>query len=150
MRRSALVFVLVAAMVFGIVGTAAAVPSGHWAGGDIDFRVADNKIKKMTVTSYHTCQAIGTGEYFNELQTFAPPGKFKIKTNGKVSGQKLKATAAGTDYFDLRFAILGKFKGTKFTSVVQTSYKYWDYINGSLVNVSCFSEKKFKAKLKND
>jgi hypothetical protein len=137
---------LAVAVVFA-AGPAAAVPSGRWKGGDIDFRVKDDKVKKLTVTSVHTCQGIGTGEYWNELQTFAPPGKFKIQSNGEVSGQRIKATVAGTDYYDARFAMLGKFKGSKMTAVVQTSYKYWDYVTfDSPTNVSCFSEKKFSAK----
>lgn len=150
MRKTVMVLAsLLIAGLSGVPATAETVTEGHWAGGDIDFRVADNKIKKLTVTSYHTCQAVGTGEFFNELQTFGPPGKFKIKPSGKVSGQRLKATVPGTDYFDARFAMVGRFKDGVFKVVVQTSYKYWDYVNyESPTNVQCFSEKKFKAKKK--
>ena len=154
MRRTAGALALVLSLSVGIQGAAladegivtASVRAGHWAGGDLDFRVEDNRIKRLTVTSVHTCQAIGTGEFFNELQTFGPPGRFSIGSDGRVSGQRLRATAAGTDYYDIRFAMVGRFVRGTFKVVVQTGYKYYDYINfASPTNVSCFSEKKFSA-----
>lgn len=124
----------------------ASVRAGHWAGGDIDFRVEDNRIKRLTVTSVHTCQYVGTGDYANELQTFGPPGRFRITSGGRVEGQRLEPTVAGTDYYDARFAMVGRFVDGKFTVVVQTSYKYWDYVTyDSPTNVNCYSEKKYTA-----
>lgn len=150
MRRTASALVMVLAVSLGMQAPAlAAVSAGHWAGGDIDFRIEDNRIKKLTVTSVHTCQGVGTGEFWNELQTFGPPGRFSIGPDGRVSGQRLRATAAGTDYYDIRFAMVGRFVRGTFKVVVQTSYKYYDYTSfSSPTNVNCFSEKKFSAQRK--
>lgn len=154
MRKTTGAIALVLAMVAGIQGVSLAeegvvraqVKDGHWAGGDIDFRVVDNRIKRLTVTSVHTCQYVGTGDFANELQTFGPPGGFPIGSGGRVEGQRLEPTVAGTDYYDARFAMVGKFVDGKLTVVVQTSYKYYDYITyDSPTNVNCYSQKKFTA-----
>lgn len=125
----------------------AAVASGRWAGSDIDFSVKNGRMQKVSVTAVHTCQFVGTGEFENEIQTFRPPGSFRIAPDGNVSGQKLRAEDSG--YFDIRFAIKGRFVGGRLRSVVQTAYKYYDYGKySSPTAVHCFSEKLFKAKRK--
>jgi hypothetical protein len=125
--------------------SASAVKSGRWKGGDIEFGISKNRIKKVSVVAYHTCQKIGTGEYYNEIQRFTPPGRFKIKRNGRFSGAKYVNRA--DDYFDIRFSWVGRFRRGRMRAVIQTMYKYYSYdATMGTVLTSCYSQKVFKAK----
>ena len=140
---------LLLALVVGLafVPSAHAVTSGKWKGGDIEFRVSQNRIKKVSVVAVHTCQAVGTGEFFNELQRFTPPGRFTIGRSGRFLDSRYVNRA--NDYFDIRFAWKGRIRGRRMSARVQTSYKYYgsygDY--GSRLT-SCYSERVFRAKPK--
>src|SRR3712207_3780425 len=123
--RRALPFLLAALAALASSPSAHAVRSGGWKGGDIEFRVSDNRIKKVSVVAVHTCQAVGTGEFFNELQRFTPPGRFRIGRNGGFVGSRYVSRV--NDYFDVRFAWRGRIRGRRMTGRAQTSYRYYAY-----------------------
>lgn len=135
--------VLIVASAF--VPSAQAVTSGPWKGGDIEFRVSQNRIKKVSIVAYHTCQAVGTGEFFNELQRFTPPGRFTIGRGGTFLAARYVSRV--NDYFDVRFAWKGRIRGRRMIARAQTSYKYYGYYGdyGSRLT-SCHSERIFRAK----
>jgi hypothetical protein len=130
---------------FAFVPSAQAATSGRWKGGDIEFRVADNRIEKVSVVAVHTCQAIGTGEFFNELQRFTPPGRFDIGRKGRFVASRYVNRA--NDYFDIRFAWKGRIRGRRLSARAQTSYKYYAYYGDDGYRLtSCYSERIFRAK----
>jgi hypothetical protein len=126
-----------------VVPVASAAPSGRYKGGDIEFRVSQNRIDKISILSYHTCQRTGTGEFFNELQRFTPKGGFRIGGSGKFSGSRYVMRVI--DYFDIRFPWVGRFRGGQMRTTVQTMYKYYDPSSPGTI-ISCYSEKSFSAK----
>ena len=127
--------------------SAQAVTSGPWKGGDVEFRVSENRIKKVSIVAVHTCQAVGTGEFFNELQRFTPPGRFAIRRGGAFLGSRYKSRV--NDYFDVRFAWRGRFRGRSMVARAQTSYSYWGYYGEYGYRLtSCYSERLFRAKAK--
>jgi hypothetical protein len=141
LRRALLPACAIAVLLLVAPGASAA-PSGRYKGGDIEFRVSQNRIKKISILSYHTCQRTGTGEFFNELQRFTPRGGFRIGRGGSFSGSRYVMRV--NDYFDIRFAWVGRFRGGRMRTKVQTMYKYYDpYSPGTII--SCFSEKSFSA-----
>lgn len=148
-RRPAHLIALVVALALPLVAVpgAHAVPSGKWKGGDIEFKVSKNRIKSLSIVAVHTCQAVGTGEFFNEMQRFTPPGRFPIGAGGRLIGSRYVSRVS--DYFDIRFAWKGKIRGRRMSVRAQTSYKYYgtygDY--GSRLT-SCYSERIFRAKPK--
>lgn len=122
-----------------------AVTSGRWKGGDIEFRVSQNRIKKVSIVAVHTCQAVGTGEFFNEVQRFTPPGAFGIRRGGGFLASRYVSRA--NDYFDIRFAWKGTIKGSRMRARAQTSYKYYSYYGDYGYRLtSCYSERIFRAK----
>lgn len=125
--------------------SAQAVTSGRWKGGDIEFQVSHNRIKKVSVVAVHTCQAIGTGDFFNELQRFTPPGRFTIARSGRFLASRYVSRA--NDYFDIRFAWKGRIHGRRMSARAQTSYKYYAYYGDYGYRLtSCYSERIFRAK----
>ena len=145
--RPPYVTALVALAALALASPAGAVPSGKYGGGDLEFRVSKNRIKKVSKVSYHTCQAVTTGEYFNEIQTHFPPGSFPISRKGRFSGTRYVMRAG--DYFDIRFNWVGYFKGARARAQIQTTYKYYKFTPGSgTVLVSCYDSKVFGAKRK--
>ncbi len=80
---------------------AEAVRSGKYDGGDLEFRVSKNRIKDVSKVSYHTCQAVTTGQFFNEIQNHLPAGSFGINRKGKFAGTRYTQRAG--DYFDIQF-----------------------------------------------
>jgi hypothetical protein len=141
--RRALVPACVIGVLLLVAPGANAAPSGRYKGGDIEFRVSQNRINKISILSYHTCQRIGTGEFFNELQRFTPRGGFRIGGDGSFSGSRYVMRV--NDYFDIRFAWVGRFRKGRMRTKVQTMYKYYDpYSPGTII--SCYSEKTFSAK----
>jgi hypothetical protein len=141
--RRVLVPACVIGVLFLVVPGANAAPSGRYKGGDIEFRVSQNRIKKISILSYHTCQRVGTGEFFNELQRFTPRGGFRIRRSGRFSGSRYVMRV--NDYFDIRFAWVGRFRNRRMRTKVQTMYKYYDPSSPGTI-ISCFSEKTFSAK----
>lgn len=130
---------------FALAPSAHAVPSGRWKGGDIEFRVSQNRIKKVSVVAVHTCQVVGTGRFFNELQRFTPPGRFKIRRGGGFLDSRYVSRA--NDYFDIRFAWKGRIRGRKMVARAQTSYKYYSYTAEDGYRLtSCYSERIFRAR----
>jgi hypothetical protein len=128
-----------------LVPSAQAVTSGRWKGGDIEFQISENQIKKVSVVAVHTCQAVGTGEFFNELQRFTPTGRFTIRRNGSFLGSRYVSRV--DDYFDIRFAWKGRIDGAGMTGRAQTSYKYYAYYGDDGYRLtSCYSERIFRAK----
>lgn len=127
------------------VPSAEAVTSGRWKGGDIEFRVSQNHIKRVSVVAVHTCQAVGTGEFFNELQRFTPPGRFTVRSGGRFLGSRYVSRV--NDYFDVRFAWKGRIRGRRMSARAQTSYKYYAYYGDYGYRLtSCYSERIFRAK----
>ena len=140
---------LVAAVV--VLGTLASVPcaqavtSGRWKGGDIEFRVSQNRIKRVSIVAVHICQAVGTGEFFNELQRFTPPGRFTVRAGGGFLGSRYVNRV--NDYFDVRFAWKGRIRGRRMSARAQTSYKYYAYYGDYGYRLtSCYSERVFRAR----
>ena len=122
----------------------AAAQAGRWKGGDIEFNLKNGRIGKVSVVAMHTCQAIGTGEFDQEIQRFTPPGKFKVR-RGRFSGSRYVSRVG--EYFDIRFAWVGKLKGRKMRARAQTQYKYYKYYpDRGTVLVSCHSERQFSAR----
>ena len=134
---------LVAALSFA--PSAQAVTSGPWKGGDIEFRVKDNRVRKVSVVAFHTCQVVGTGEFFNQMQRVTPPGSFKIGRKGGFLSSRYVNRAG--DYFDISFAWRGRFRKGRMRTRVQTSYKYYAYYGDYGYRLtSCYSERVFRAK----
>ena len=125
--------------------SAQAVPSGRWKGGDIEFRVSANRIKKVSVVAVHTCQVVGTGRFYNEMQRFTPPGRFAVGASGRFIGSRYKSRVG--DYFDIRFAWKGRIRGGRMVARAQTSYKYYSYTAEDGYRLtSCYSERIFRAR----
>jgi len=144
-RRTVLPLILAVGLLATAVPAASAVPSGSYKGGDIEFRVSNNRISKVSVLSVHTCQAVGTGDFFNELQRFTPAGGFRISGGSRFSGSRYVIRV--NDYFDIRFAWVGRFRNGKLRARIQTAYKYYRYYaDAGTVLTSCFSDKVFTAK----
>lgn len=143
--KLAVLVALACVMTFAFVPSVQAVTSGGWKGGDIEFRISNNKIRKVSVVAVHTCQVVGTGEFFNELQRFTPPGAFSIRRNGGFVAARYGSRV--NDYFDIRFAWRGRIRGGRMSARAQTSYKYYAYSgdHGSRLT-SCYSERIFRAK----
>jgi hypothetical protein len=136
---------LAAVVTLAFVPSVQAVTSGRWKGGDIEFRVSQNRIKKVSVVAVHTCQAVGTGEFFNELQRFTPPGSFRIGGGGGFLASRYVSRV--NDYFDIRFAWKGRIRGGRMSARAQTSYKYYAYYGDYGYRLtSCYSERLFRAK----
>ena len=130
---------------FAFTPDAQAVTSGRWKGGDIEFRVSQNRIKRLSVVAVHTCQAVGTGEFFNELQRFTPPGRFAIRPSGRFLASRYVSRV--NDYFDVRFAWKGRIRGRRMSARAQTSYKYYAYYGDYGYRLtSCYSERIFRAR----
>ena len=128
------------------LAAAPAAHAGRWKGGDIEFSYKNGSISRVSVVAYHTCQAIGTGDDYNELQRFTPPGRFKVR-NGKFSGAKYVSRAG--EYFDIRFTWGGRLRRGKMVARAQTFYKYYKYYSDrGTVLVSCISERQFSARPK--
>ena len=143
--KSAALIASVFLLALGLAPSAQAVPSGRWKGGDIEFRVSGNKIKKVSVVAVHTCQVVGTGRFYNEIQRFTPPGRFTIRSSGRFSASRYVSRA--NDYFDIRFAWRGRIRGRRMVARAQTSYKYYSYTAEDGYRLtSCHSERLFRAK----
>ena len=143
--RRALVPACVIGVLLLVAPGANAAPSGRYKGGDIEFRVSQNRINKISILSYHTCQRIGTGEFFNELQRFTPRGGFRIGSDGSFSGSRYVMRV--NDYFDIRFAWKGRIRGRRMSARAQTSYKYYAYYGDDGYRLtSCYSERIFRAR----
>ena len=133
------------AVALAFVPSAHAVTSGRWKGGDIEFGISKNRIEKVSVVAVHTCQAVGTGEFFNELQRFTRPGRFTVRRNGSFLGSRYVSRV--NDYFDIRFAWKGRIRGQEMAARAQTSYKYYAYYGDDGYRLtSCYSERIFRAK----
>ena len=127
------------------VPAAQAVTAGRWKGGDIEFRVSQNRIKRLSIVAVHTCQAVGTGEFFNEVQRFTPPGRFTVRAGGGFLGSRYLSRV--NDYFDVRFAWKGRIRGRRMSGRAQTSYKYYAaYGDYGYRLTSCYSERIFRAR----
>ena len=138
---------LVLVLSFAATTAAEAVGASRWKGGDIEFKVERNQIKKISLVAVHTCQVVGTGEFFNELQRFTPRGRFKLRRGGRVAGSRYVMRV--NDYFDVRFAWRGRLRRGRFGARVQTSYKYYAFYNdyGHRLT-SCYSERIYSARRK--
>jgi hypothetical protein len=131
---------LVAAALFP--ADAAAVKSGRYKGPDISFRVKKNKISKLTVVTANSCQTIGSGDLPNgDIQTFTPPGRFKIRRSGRFSGSRYVTRV--NDFLDIRFAWRGRIRKGRMKARIQTMYKYYDTSSNL---VSCYGENVYRAK----
>lgn len=143
--KLAVLVALVCGVTCAFVPSAQAITSGRWKGGDIEFRVANNRVKKVSIVAVHTCQAVGTGEFFNELQRFTPPGAFNVRRSGTFLASRYVNRA--NDYFDIRFAWKGRIRGARMSARAQTSYKYYAYYGDYGYRLtSCHSERMFRAK----
>lgn len=140
-------FLLALVACLALAPSATAVTSGRWKGGDIEFRVSKNRIKKVSVVAVHTCQAVGTGEFFNEMQRFTPPGSFTVGRTGRFLASRYVSRA--NDFFDIRFAWKGRIRGRRMSARAQTSYKYYAYYGDQGYRLtSCYSERIFRARPK--
>jgi hypothetical protein len=123
-------------------GGAEAVKSGRYQGPEISFRIKDDKISKLVFTAVNSCQTVGSGDLPDgDIQSWSPPGGFKILRNDKFSGSRYVMRT--NDFFDIRFYWRGRFRNGKMTARVQTSYKFYDSESRP---VHCYGENVFRAK----
>jgi hypothetical protein len=137
---------LASALLLALLVAAPAAQAGpwNWRGDDIEFHLKGGSIARVSAAAVHTCQAIGTGDFYNELQRFTPPGRFKVR-NGRFSGARYVSRAG--EYFDIRFTWVGRFRGGRMVARAQTFYKYYRYYAGrGTVLVSCLGERQFSAR----
>ena len=138
---------IAAALLIAAPGAQAASP-GRWKGGDIEFKVSKGqRIGKISLVAVHTCQVVGTGRFFNELQRFTPRGGFKIASSGPFAGSRYVMRV--NDFFDIRFAWKGSVRRGRMKARVQTSYKYYAFYGDDGHRLtSCYSERLYNAKRK--